>query len=126
MPVVLTREEVDAFLSELAHPFDLIVSVLYGCGLRVSEALNLRVSDLNFEQGLVIVRDGKGRKDRSVPLPKKLEPSLKRQLAAVSLLHEADIRHPDYGGVFMPEALSKRRATREASCSGNGFFQLKS
>ena len=75
MPVVLTREEVDAVLSELAHPFDLIVSVLYGCGLRVSEALNLRVSDLNFEQGLVIVRDGKGRKDRSVPLPKKLEPN---------------------------------------------------
>lgn len=114
VPVVLTREEVDAVLGELPHPFHLIVSVLYGCGLRVSEALNLRVSDLDFEQGLVIVRDGKGRKDRSVPLPKKLESSLKRQLAAVSRLHEADIRHPDYGGVFMPEALSKRRAKREA------------
>ena len=114
IPTVLTREEVDAILSELAHPFDLIVSVLYGCGLRMSECLSLRLGDLDFTENLVIVHDGKGRKDRSVPLPKQLKSRLKHQVSSVSKLLERDLKNPDFGGVFMPESSSRRRAARES------------
>ena len=114
IPTVLTRTEVDAALKELAFPFDLIVSMLYGCGLRLSECLNLRVGDLDFEEGLVIVHDGKGKKDRSVPLPKRLKLGLKKQVGRVAKQLERDLESPDFGGVFMPESLGKRRAQREA------------
>ncbi|CAA6693621.1 MULTISPECIES: integron integrase [unclassified Lentimonas] len=114
IPTVLTRPEVDAALKELAFPFDLIVSMLYGCGLRLSECLNLRVSDLDFDENLVIVHDGKGQKDRSVPLPKKLRLALKQQVRRVAKQLERDLESSDFGGVFMPESLGKRRAQREA------------
>ncbi|MEM6885182.1 MAG: integron integrase [Verrucomicrobiota bacterium] len=114
IPVVLNREELNAILEQLQHPYDLVVSVLYGCGLRLSECLQLRVGDLDFSENLVIVRDGKGRKDRSVPLPQKLKTRLKKQVSGVEKLLQRDLKNPDYGGVFMPETLSRRRAEREA------------
>ena len=88
--------------------------MLYGCGLRLSECLNLRVSDLDFDEGIVIVHDGKGKKDRSVPMPKKLKRELKKQVRRVAKQLERDLELPDFAGVFMPESLSKRRAQREA------------
>ena len=114
IPTVLTRPEVDTVLGLLNYPYDLIVSMLYGCGLRLSESLNLRVSDIDFEEDLVIVHDGKGKKDRSVPLPKKLKRDLKKQVARVANQLERDLDVPDFAGVFMPESLGKRRAQREA------------
>ncbi|MGZ0657367.1 integron integrase [Coraliomargarita sp. W4R72] len=114
IPTVLTRPEVDAVLELLNYPYDLIVSMLYGCGLRLSESLNLRVSDLDFEEDLVIVHDGKGKKDRSVPMPKKLKRELKKQVARVAKQLERDLDVPDFAGVFMPDSLGKRRALREA------------
>lgn len=114
IPTVLTRPEVDAVLELLSFPHDLIVSMLYGCGLRLSESLNLRVSDLDFEENLVIVHDGKGKKDRSVPMPKKLKRELKKQVRRVAKQLERDLESPDFAGVFMPESLGKRRAQREA------------
>ena len=101
-------------LGLLDYPFDLIVSLLYGGGLRLSECLGLRIGDLDFEENLVIVHDGKGKKDRSVPMPKKLRRDLKRQSARVSKQLERDLESPDFGGAFMPESLSKRRASRES------------
>jgi integron integrase len=114
IPTVLTRAEVDAVFGHLEFPFDLIVSMLYGCGLRLSECLSLRVGDLDFEENLVIVHDGKGKKDRTVPMPKKLRRDLKRQVARVSKQLERDVETPDFNGVFMPESLSARRAKSEA------------
>lgn len=114
IPTVLTRPEVDAILGQLEYPFDLIVSMLYGCGLRLSECLGLRLGDLDFEENLVIVHDGKGKKDRSVPMPKKLRRELERQVARVSKQLERDLESPDFGGAFMPDSLSKRRAKSEA------------
>ena len=114
IPTVLTRDEVSAVLAELDYPFDLIVSMLYGCGLRLGECLNLRVSDLDFDENLVVVHDGKGKKDRSVPLPQKLKAQLERQVARVGKLLDRDSRSKDFGGVFMPESLSRRRAIKEA------------
>ncbi len=114
IPTVLTRVEVDAVLERLEFPHDLIVSMLYGCGLRLSECLNLRVSDLDFEENLVIIHDGKGKKDRSVPMPKKLKSELKKQVRRVAKQLERDMDNPDFTGVFMPESLGKRRARTEA------------
>jgi len=114
IPTVLTRLEVDAVLKKLKYPHNLIVSMLYGCGLRLSECLNLRTSDLDFEENLVIVHDGKGKKDRSVPMPKLLKLELRQQVARVAKQLERDLETPDFGGVFMPESLGKRRAQSEA------------
>ena len=76
IPVVLSREEIDTIISKLADPFDLMVKLLYGCGLRLSECVNLRVGCLNFDTGILTVHDGKGKKDRTVPLPETLIPEL--------------------------------------------------
>jgi site-specific recombinase XerD len=67
IPVVLSREEVDAVIGLLDKPIDLVAKLLYGCGLRLSECLRLRVQDENFDSGILTVHDGKGQKDRSVP-----------------------------------------------------------
>ena len=114
IPTVLTKAELDSVLGGLAFPFNLVASMLYGCGLRLSECLELRVNSLDFEGGLVIVHDGKGKKDRSLPLPQKLKPELERQTQRVAKLLEKDLQNPDFAGVFMPETLGSRRAQREA------------
>jgi len=114
IPVVLTREEVDAVLAQLAFQNDLIASLLYGCGLRLSECLALRIGSLDFEEGLVIVRDGKGQKDRSVPMPCKLTAALRAQVERVARQLERDLDTLNFAGVFMPKTLGRRRARGEA------------
>lgn len=114
IPTVLSRAELDSVLRSLKFPYHLIVSMLYGCGLRLSECLNLRVSDLDFSENLVIIHDGKGKKDRSVPLPQKLKPELENQVQRVARLLDYDLKNPDFGGVFMPDTLGARRASKEA------------
>jgi integrase len=78
--VVLSREEVDRVIGHLDYPYDLVAQLLYGCGLRLFECLKLRVKDLNFDIKVLTVHDGKGKKDRTVPLPEVLMPVLKSQL----------------------------------------------
>ena len=86
IPVVLNREEVDAVLAHLAPPYDLVVKLLYGCGLRLFECLNLRVQSLNFDAEIITVHDGKGQKDRTVPLPRALIPAMRAQLETIKIL----------------------------------------
>jgi hypothetical protein len=69
IPVVLSREEIDSILEHLSYPYDLVVKLLYGCGLRLFECLQLRINRLNFDAMILTVHDGKGQKDRTVPLP---------------------------------------------------------
>ncbi|MDY0276093.1 MAG: integron integrase [Desulfomicrobium sp.] len=106
IPVVLSRPEVDAIISHTAYPFDIVISLLYGCGLRLFECLTLRVQNFNFEDGILTVH-GKGDKDRTVPLPQLLIPKLKNQLAVVSELHEKDLA-AGYAGVFLVDSLEKK------------------
>lgn len=113
IPTVLNHDELKQVLNNLNFPFSLIVSVLYGCGLRLAECLNLRVNCLNFDQDLIIVHDGKGQKDRSVPLPKKLRQQLEAQVGKVSRLLDRDLAVPDYGGVFMPLSVRSKAAAKE-------------
>ena len=107
IPVVLTRAEVDAVLERLEFPCNLIVSTLYGCGLRISECLELWLNALDFEGHLVIVRDGKGKKDCTVPMPRKLVPELEKQVKWVVAQHRRDLETNNFVGVFMPETLGR-------------------
>lgn len=118
IPTVLSRAEVDKVLSNLPYPYDLLVSTMYGCGLRISECLELRVSSLDFDENLVIIHDGKGQKDRSVPMPKVLKADLRKQVRRVTQQLKRDLKTENFGGAFMPEKLSKRRARSEAKDLG--------
>lgn len=80
IPVVLSREEIDKIISNLKNSYDLVVKLLYGCGLRLFECMDLRVNNFNFDTGILTVHDGKGKKDRAIPLPEKIIQELKDQL----------------------------------------------
>jgi len=107
LPVVLTPEEVRAVLGQLDGVYRLVASLLYGSGLRLMEAMRLRVKDLNFEYGQVTVRGGKGDKDRVTVLPQGLIPALQAHLAAVQERHRIAVRD-GYGGVELPYALARK------------------
>ncbi len=107
IPVVLTRAEVDRVIECLEYPFNLVTGVLYGCGLRLFEGLNLRVGCINFDDQILTVHDGKGKKDRTVPLPESLIPQLKQHMKRVYSLHAKDMKE-GYDGVFMPGALDRK------------------
>ena len=105
LPVVLTHGEVAAVLSHLEGTKRLIVSLLYGSGLRLLEALQLRVKDINSDRGELLVRGGKGGDDRVTMLPNALKPALRAQLRVVSELHERDCKR-GAGWVDLPTALA--------------------
>lgn len=107
IPVVLSREEIEEILLHLEPPFDLVVKMLYGCGLRLFECLGLRVQCLNFAAGMLTVHDGKGKRDRTVPLPQAIVPLLKTQVAELKKLHQGDLAN-GYAGVFLVNALERK------------------
>lgn len=106
IPVVLSRAEIDAILQQLSYPFNLVVNLLFGCGLRLFECLQLRVRDFNFDAGILTVH-GKGKKDRSVPIPEAILPDLMMQIKVVGELHEKDLTD-GYDGVFLDDAVEKK------------------
>jgi integron integrase len=114
LPVVLTVEEVRALFGRLTGVHWLVASLLYGSGLRLMEAIRLRVKDIDFSRREIVVRDGKGGKDRVTVLPAKLVEPLRQQLAKVHKLHDADVL-AGYGEVYLPFALARKypRAARE-------------
>ena len=107
LPVVLTREEVERVLGELRGTYRLVGMLLYGSGLRLREALRLRVKDLDFGYGHVTVRDGKGMKDRITVFPEALHEPVERHLARERLRYEAE-REEGTAAVSLPGALSRK------------------
>ncbi len=107
LPVVLTPGEVQQVLRELVLPWRLMALLLYGSGLRVMECLRLRIKDIDFGYGQVVVRCGKGAKDRITVLPENAVDSLKKQFATNRALHEADRSH-SIPGVELPGALDRK------------------
>jgi integron integrase len=107
LPVVLTRDEVISVLGHLAGDVRLVALLLYGSGLRLNEALSLRTKDLDLERREVLVRHGKGAKDRISMLPAGAIDGLAKQLARVRALHEADLR-AGAGRVMLPSALERK------------------
>ena len=123
IPVVLSRAEVDAVIKYLEYPFDIVVKLLYGCGLRLFECVKLRVQHFNFEDGILTVH-GKGDKDRTVPIPQTLMPDLKNQLEMVSDLHNQDLA-AGYSGVFLDHALEKKYPGAAKDFIWQWFFPQK-
>ncbi len=115
LPVVLSRSEVETLLHELGGTQRLVAALLYGAGLRLLEALRLRIKDVDFAHGELAVRDGKGRRDRATMLPETLREPLRRQLEVARALHAADLR-AGFGAVWLPNALARKypAAPREA------------
>jgi integron integrase len=107
LPVVLTVGEVQAVLSRLSGTHALIASLLYGGGMRLMEAVRLRVKDVDFARHEIIVREGKGFKDRVTMLPEAVAAALKAHLAKVKALHDEDLAQ-GYGEVYLPFALDKK------------------
>jgi integron integrase len=105
LPVVLTPSEVRALLHELNGTMGLIAALLYGTGMRVLEALRLRIKDVGFERREVLVRSGKGGKDRVTVLPENLILPLQQQLSRVKALHDQDLAE-GFGEVWLPDALA--------------------
>ena len=105
IPVVFSRDEVVRVIENLYGQKKLIAKVLYGTGMRLNEALSLRVLDLDFDQNEIIVRHGKGDKDRHVMIPQKLIPELKEHIEKVRSLHKKDLAD-GWGSVTMPGALA--------------------
>ena len=106
IPVVLSREEIVEILAYLVSPCDLVVKLLYGCGLRLVECLNLRIHNLNFDAGIVTVH-GKGKKVRTVPLPETIIQELRDQVNSLKDLHQRDLDRK-YAGVFLMDALKRK------------------
>lgn len=107
LPVVLTQAEVQQVLGRLQGPHWLVASLLYGSGLRILEALRLRVKDIDFSRREILVRDGKGFKDRVTMLPATLAPQLQAHLQRVKALHEQDLQ-AGFGAVYLPYALDRK------------------
>ena len=107
LPVVMTRDEVKAVLDHLSGDKWLMASLLYGSGLRLMECLQLRVQDLDFAGRELLVRDGKGGKDRRTMLPQSLIPVLQEHLNHVKRVHEKDLNE-GWGRVILPGALKRK------------------
>ncbi|MFN7957370.1 MAG: integron integrase [Holophagaceae bacterium] len=107
LPVVLTPGEVRALLDQMDGVMGLVAQVLYGTGMRLMEGLRLRVKDLEFERHEVVVRDGKGGRDRVTMLPERLAGPLRAHLERVRALHEGDLAE-GFGEAFLPDALAAK------------------
>lgn len=107
LPTVFTRAEVQAVLAELDGVHHLVAGLLYGSGLRLPEALRLRVKDVDWEMGQLVVRDGKGQKDRVTPLPTRLRTPLQEHVGRVRRLHQRDLQEGG-GAVYLPFALARK------------------
>jgi integron integrase len=106
VPIVLSRQEIDRILGYLRYPYDLVVKLLYGCGLRLFEGVKLWVKDFNFDEGVLTVK-GKGNKSRTVPIPRRILPELQKQMDHVRNVHDEDCQS-GYGGVFLEDQLEKK------------------
>ena len=114
LPTVMTEAEVGMVLDAMEGTYKLMAMLLYGCGLRAMECLRLRVKDLGFEEQQLIVRDGKGSKDRVTVLPPNLKEPLSEHLKRIKLIHNDDLLK-GYGSVYLPYALERkyRNAAKE-------------
>ena len=107
LPTVLSRDEVKRMIEELNGLTKLMVKVIYGSGLRINECMRLRVKDVDLEQNALMVRGGKGDKDRETILPESIKNDLSKHLVSVRQLYDQD-RRDNIEGVFLPSALAKK------------------
>ncbi|MGD0037016.1 MAG: integron integrase [Bacteroidota bacterium] len=114
LPVVFSKKEAKAIINSLSGTAKLVASLLYGSGLRLLEALHLRINDIDFDNNIILIRHGKGDKDRRVPLPQSLIKDIQLQCEKVNLLHKKDLQE-GYGEALLPDAfqIKFKRASKE-------------
>lgn len=125
LPVVLTQQEISALLPQVNTNFKLICQLMYGSGLRLMESVRLRVQDIDFDYLTVRVWQGKGAKNRNVTLAKELIAPLKMQIANVEMLFQLDSSNPNYQGVYLPFALSKKYPSARKELGWHYLFPSK-
>lgn len=108
LPVVISRQDVQRIFSHLDGVALLMARLIYGCGLRVQECISLRIRDLDFEQNTLMIRSGKGDKDRLTVLPQSLKDDLHTHLLDVRQLHDQDFAREHVAGVSLPHALERK------------------
>ena len=118
VPVVLSVEEVRAVLNQLAGIPRMVVALLYGAGLRLQESLELRVKDLDFDRNQIVVRRGKGQKDRRTMLPDSVKARLTAHLSDVRRQHQRDLSN-GLGCVTLPGALERKYPARQPTGAGS-------
>ena len=125
LPTVLSVEEVEAILDAMPGNYKLVGKLLYGCGLRGIECVRLRVKDADFGLNHILVRNGKGQKDRTTVLPESLKNKLREHLDAVREIYEQD-REEGVAGVYLPGALEKKASSRGKEWGWFWVFPSKS
>jgi integron integrase len=124
IPVVLTKDEVKSVLQNISSDYSLLVYLMYGCGLRMSEALNLRIKDIDFGFDKIYVWDSKSLKDRTIPLPQKLKAKLLEQVEVVKNIHKQDLDN-GYGSAYIPYALEKKYPHAKKETKWQFLFPMK-
>lgn len=122
LPVVLSQQEVSDLLSQMHGTTKLIAALLYGSGLRLAEALSLRVKDVDIARRVITVRAGKGDKDRSVPLPASLAHAISLQLEQCKVTHQKDLA-AGFGEVYLPNAIERKYPNAAKSTAWQYLFQ---
>lgn len=122
LPVVMTKEEVSMLLGKLGKPYYLIAGLMYGSGLRVMEAVQLRVQDIDFDYKCIRVWNGKGKKHRVVTLAPELIPMIRNQIIQVNEYLQLDSNNKQYSGVWMPNALEKKYPTANKTLAWQYLF----
>ncbi len=107
IPVVLTKDEVHSIIVNMNGIYQLMVKLMYGCGLRMSEVQNIRIKDIDFGFNKIYIWDSKSLKDRTVPLPMKIKDELRIQVEKVKELHQKDLKE-GYGSVYIPYAFERK------------------
>lgn len=121
LPNVLCHRDARRLIDEVEGPCRLLAEIYYGAGLRKSEGLRLRVKDIDFSMKQIIVRSGKGNKDRATLLPQSLVESFRQQIAYVKKLHDFDLQC-GFGSVYMPNALAKKNPSAQTSLGWQFLF----
>jgi integron integrase len=124
LPVVMTRDEVKAVLDRLRRDTRLMASLMYGAGLRLMECLRLRVQDIDFSRNEILVRDGKGGKDRITMLPRSIKQNLQHHLAETRATHEKDLKE-GWGRVRLPDSLDRKYPNAPAEWRWQWVFPQK-
>lgn len=114
IPTVFSHHEAMAVIAQLAAPYSLMARIMYGSGLRISECARLRVNDIDFDMGTIVIRDGKGGKDRSTVLPDSIRIMLKAQMENALAQHKMDLLE-GHGRVYLPNALARKYPGAETS-----------
>jgi integron integrase len=123
-PTVMTRKETLKLIEMMHGSHQLMAKLMYGCGLRVMECIRLRVKDIDFEMNQIIVRDGKGKKDRITVLPEGIKKAINEHLVYVKRLHQNDVAK-GFGRVYLPYALAKKYRNAERQWGWQYVFPSK-